>query len=157
MTDITTPTELALQLADAYGDALFEQGLERRTEDPAPEIAREKLAVELRRIDDYVTEIGRLRNVIQAACLGGTDLMIERWKQLFPDAQVPSVKRPAPIGVEVVGVVRQGGDDGPEVEWLLEGGLTAVAEGGGNTYLLVSHQPITDDDGHGEVYRVAAA
>lgn len=41
---------------------------------------------------NYATEINRLRNVIQAACLGGTDLMIERWKQLFPDAPVPTVK-----------------------------------------------------------------
>lgn len=39
----------------------------------------------------YAVEIGRLRNVIQAACIGGTDLMIERWKQWFPDAPVPTV------------------------------------------------------------------
>jgi hypothetical protein len=44
----------------------------------------------------YATEINRLRNVIQAACLGGTDLMLERWKQLFPDAPVPTVKAAAP-------------------------------------------------------------
>lgn len=43
-------------------------------------------------LDDYATEINRLRNVIQAACLGGTDMMIERWKALFPDAPVPTVK-----------------------------------------------------------------
>jgi hypothetical protein len=46
------------------------------------------------RSDNYAAEINHLRNVIQAACLGGTDLMIERWKQLFPDAPVPSVKPP---------------------------------------------------------------
>lgn len=57
-----------------------------------------------------------------------------------------------PIGVEVVGVVRPSGEDGPQVEWLLEGGLHAVAEGG-ETYLLVAHEPITDDNGHGQVYR----
>ncbi|RQO58008.1 hypothetical protein DBR47_14550 [Paucibacter sp. KBW04] len=45
-----------------------------------------------RRIDDYATEINRLRNVIQAACSGGLDHMIERWKVLFPDAPVPTVK-----------------------------------------------------------------
>lgn len=56
------------------------------------------------------------------------------------------------IGVEVVGVVRQADDDGPKVEWLLEGGLHALAEGG-ETYLLISHEPITNDDGYGEVYR----
>lgn len=44
------------------------------------------------RLDDYATEINRLRNVIQAACIGGTDYMIERWKNLFPDAPVPTVK-----------------------------------------------------------------
>ncbi len=44
------------------------------------------------RLDDYATEINRLRNVIQAACLGGTDAMIERWIALFPDAPVPEVK-----------------------------------------------------------------
>ncbi|MBY0235794.1 MAG: hypothetical protein K2W93_12490 [Burkholderiaceae bacterium] len=41
---------------------------------------------------EAATEINRLRNVIQAACLGGTELMIERWKALFPDAPVPTVK-----------------------------------------------------------------
>ena len=41
---------------------------------------------------DYATEINRLRNVIQAACLGGTDLMLQRWKVLFPDDPVPTVK-----------------------------------------------------------------
>lgn len=91
MTNIATPTALALQLADAYANACFTQGLNQRTEDPAPENAREKLAANLAQIDDHVAEIGRLRNVIQAACLGGTDLMIERWKALFPDAPVPTV------------------------------------------------------------------
>jgi hypothetical protein len=59
-----------------------------------------------RQLDDYATEIGRLRNVIQAACLGGTDLMIERWKQLFPDAPVPSVKPVAPVALREVGLTR---------------------------------------------------
>jgi len=52
-------------------------------------------------LDDYAVEINRLRNVIQAACTGGTDLMIERWKQLFPDAPVPTVKEPALSGCNV--------------------------------------------------------
>ena len=39
----------ALRLADAYAEASFEQGLERRTLDPRPEEAREALAAELRR------------------------------------------------------------------------------------------------------------
>lgn len=41
---------------------------------------------------DYAVEINRLRNVIQAACSGGLDHMIERWKVLFPDAPVPTVR-----------------------------------------------------------------
>lgn len=55
---------------------------------PAPQPQQELQT----RLDDYATEINRLRNVIQAACLGGTDYMIERWKHLFPDAPVPTVK-----------------------------------------------------------------
>ncbi len=43
---------------------------------------------------DYATEINRLRNVIQAACSGGLFHMIERWKQLFPDAPVPTLHMP---------------------------------------------------------------
>lgn len=41
---------------------------------------------------DHAVEINRLRNVIQAACSGGLDHMIERWKVLFPDAPVPTVR-----------------------------------------------------------------
>lgn len=92
MSNITTPTALALQLADAYANACFEQGLNQRSEDPAPESAREKLAANLAQIDNHVTEINRLRNVIQAACSGGLDHMIERWKVLFPDEGVPGVR-----------------------------------------------------------------
>ncbi len=36
-------------------------------------------------------EISRLRNVIQSACIGGTDAMLARWVELFPDAPVPTV------------------------------------------------------------------
>ena len=72
---------------------------------------------------------------------------------LMEEARKLQATSAKPIGVEVVGVVRQGGEDGPEVEWLLEGGLHAVSEGGGETYLMVSHEPITNDDGYGEVYR----
>lgn len=45
----------------------------------------------------YATEINRLRNVIQAACSGGLGHMIERWKVLFPDAPVPTVKAAEPV------------------------------------------------------------
>jgi hypothetical protein len=40
----------ALQLADAYANACFEQGLNQRTEDPAPESARATLVTELQLI-----------------------------------------------------------------------------------------------------------
>lgn len=38
------------QLADAYADACFEQGLNQRTVDPEPEKRREALITELRRL-----------------------------------------------------------------------------------------------------------
>lgn len=41
---------MLLRLADAYADASFEQGLNQRTEDPAPEAAREELVAEVRRL-----------------------------------------------------------------------------------------------------------
>lgn len=37
----------ALELADAYAEASFEQGLNRRTLDPEPEKCREKLVAEV--------------------------------------------------------------------------------------------------------------
>lgn len=50
---------------------------------------RDELAT---RADSYATEINRLRNVIQSACIGGTTMMLKRWKELFPDASVPTVQ-----------------------------------------------------------------
>lgn len=41
---------MLLRLADAYANACFEQGLNQRTEDPAPEEAREELVAEVRRL-----------------------------------------------------------------------------------------------------------
>ena len=46
----------ALRLADAYADASFEQGLNQRTEDPAPEMARKTLEDELRRLMNLAYE-----------------------------------------------------------------------------------------------------
>jgi len=55
------------------------------------------LDVEIKKVPPrYATEINRLRNVIQAACTGGLEYMIERWKVLFPDEPVPTVQAPAP-------------------------------------------------------------
>lgn len=47
------------------------------------------------RVEDYADEINKLRNVIQAACIGGTDMMLSRWVELFPDAPVPTVQASA--------------------------------------------------------------
>jgi hypothetical protein len=44
------PEKLALQLADTYANASFEQGLHQRIDDPKPEAAREKLVAEVRRL-----------------------------------------------------------------------------------------------------------
>lgn len=41
--------------------------------------------------DDFGDVINKLRNVIQAACIGGTDLMLVRWIELFPEASIPTV------------------------------------------------------------------
>jgi len=60
-----------------------------RTATQAPAVGAEP------EIPDYAVEINRLRNVIQAACSGGLDHMIERWKVLFPDAPVPTVRQQA--------------------------------------------------------------
>lgn len=42
----------ALRLADAYASACFDQALNQRTEDPAPEAARQKLVAELESLLD---------------------------------------------------------------------------------------------------------
>ncbi len=41
--------------------------------------------------EHYADEINKLRNVIQSACIGGTQEMLKTWRQLFPDAPVPSI------------------------------------------------------------------
>lgn len=82
---------------------------------------------------------------------GGAQL----WLRMLFDLEKPECDLGDAIGVEVVGIVKPAptfdrGEEGPTVEWTLEGGLDAVAEGG-EALLLVAHRPITDDDGHGWV------
>jgi len=55
---------------------------------------------------------------------------------------------PEPIGVEAVAEVVET-DDGPDLRWLVEGGICALVPG---CMLVMPHGPITDDTGHGEVY-----
>lgn len=50
-------THEALKLADAYADASFDQGLNQRTEDPAPEKAREALAKELNAMHALIVQM----------------------------------------------------------------------------------------------------
>lgn len=58
-----------------------------------------------------------------------------------------------PVTVEAVAeVVRT--EDGLDLSWLVEGGICAMEDG---VVLLMSHRPITDDFGHGEVYTAPPA
>lgn len=54
-----------------------------------------------------------------------------------------------PIQVEAVAVTREG-DDGLYLDWVLEGGISALEAPG--VVLLVAHGTVTDDQGSGEVY-----
>ena len=58
-----------------------------------------------------------------------------------------------PVMVEAVAEVEEG-DDGMRLHWLIEGGISAIPEG---VVLVMPHEPITEDDGSGEVYRAAPA
>lgn len=58
-----------------------------------------------------------------------------------------------PITVEAVAEVRRG-DDGLKLDWLIEGGVDAMEPG---CVLVCATRPITDDDGHGEVYTAPVA
>ena len=64
----------ALEIADAYADACFDQALNGRTEDPIPEKKRDELAAELRRFaaveaerDALKSENERLTNCLKKA------------------------------------------------------------------------------------------
>ena len=54
---MSTEQHEALKLADAYADASFEQGLDQRTEDPAPEKAREALAKEINAMHALIVQM----------------------------------------------------------------------------------------------------
>jgi hypothetical protein len=58
---------------------------------------------------------------------------------------------PAPIHVEAVAEVRRDDDGGVSVRWLVEGPDPDMH----GALLLLASEPITDDDGSGEVYRAA--
>lgn len=57
------------------------------------------------------------------------------------------------VGITAVGRIGRldydDGSDEPYVDWLVEGGIYEVPHG---SLLLVANKPITDDEGHGEVY-----
>ena len=63
MTDNTQP-EALMQLADAYAEASFDQGLHKRTLDDAPENARSVLAAAVRRQHARIAELeGHLSSI----------------------------------------------------------------------------------------------
>jgi hypothetical protein len=55
-----------------------------------------------------------------------------------------------PVAISVVAVAEVvDREDGPELNWLLEGGIYELPAG---VVLLMSYKPLTDADGHGHVY-----
>jgi hypothetical protein len=71
-----------------------------------------------------------------------------------PIAQQAAPAQPQePIGVEAVAEVINT-NEGPILRWLIEGGICDIPEG---VVLLISHRPITGDDGSGEVYTAPQA
>lgn len=60
-----------------------------------------------------------------------------------------------PITVEAVAeVVDRRDGEGDRLDWLIEGGIDALPTG---VVLMMSHRPITNNDGHGEVYTTPPA
>lgn len=78
----------------------------------------------------------------------------EKYRRLaaLQPVQQPGAE-PEPIMVEAVAEVRSGAE-GLYLDWLIEGGICALVEG---CVLVMPTQPITDDDGSGEVYLSAPA
>lgn len=70
MTDNTQP-EAVMQLADAYADASFDQGLHKRTLDDAPENARSVLAAAVRRQHARIAELEAQLESIGAGGVSG--------------------------------------------------------------------------------------
>ena len=66
-------------------------------------------------------------------------------------ASVAPQAAPAPIHVEAVAEVVLTAE-GNRLDWLVEGGIAAMEYG---SVLVLASEPITDDDGSGEVYRAA--
>lgn len=61
------------------------------------------------------------------------------------EALTQYVSRPQdPIGIEAVATI-----DEQRIKWLVEGGIASLPSG---TVLLISHEPITDQSGYGEVF-----
>lgn len=62
-----------------------------------------------------------------------------------------------PVNVASVATIKRDPWGEPKLSWLLEGGSYEAAPDFGEAVLLIADAPITDDCGHGEVYRVATA
>lgn len=81
----------ALELADAYADACFDQALNGRTEDPIPEKKRDELAAELRRLAaveadcaPYLKEGETPAERIKRA-LGDADALVTLYQQVLAE------------------------------------------------------------------------
>lgn len=86
--------------------------------------------------------------------------LLERGAALWVMTQAgeDAIAQPAagePIQVEAVAVTRARKNGGLALEWLIEGGISALEAPG--VMLLVAHGTVTDDQGSGEVYLVPPA
>jgi hypothetical protein len=81
----------------------------------------------------------------------------EKFRAIYtrPADQVAEGVKPEPIQVEAVAVTREDEDGELYLDWLIEGGISAL-EVAGQT-LLIAHGKITDGEGGGEVYTVEPA
>jgi hypothetical protein len=81
----------------------------------------------------------------------------EKFRAIYtrPADQVAEGVKPEPIQVEAVAVTREDEDGELYLDWLIEGGISAL-EVAGQT-LLIAHGKITDGEGGGEVYTAEPA
>lgn len=86
----------------------------------------------------------------------------DRWAtaERLLNGAIVALTRPAqteqqPIHVTAVAVTREDPDEGLYLDWLLEGGICELEHPG--QVLVLADRPITDDEGHGEVFAAPIA
>ena len=96
---------------------------------------------------------GRVTEPVQEPCTYKCETWPEcecakPWQSAPPQCPAEPVQEPVAVTVEAVAeVIEKDGE--PELCWLIEGGIYALAEG---DILMIAHRSITGDDGSGEVY-----